>query len=61
MYGERGYRLFNVSEEPNELVTLWEWNSAESVEESMEESDVREVMGESGVVGQPEMYFLNEI
>lgn len=60
-YGERGYRLFRLSEDPNELVTLWEWESAESVQEFMEESDVREAMDESGVVGEPEMYFLEEI
>ena len=60
-HGERGYRLFHVSGEPNEIVMVFEWDSAENAREFLESSDLREVMEEAGVVGEPEIYFLDEI
>lgn len=60
-YGSQGYRLFHVSEDPNELVLLFEYDSAENVQKLLEESDLREVMEKAGMVGEPEIYFLNEI
>ena len=60
-HGSKGYRLFNVAEEPNDIVILFEWESAENARAFIDESDLSEVMEDAGVVGEPEFYFLDEI
>jgi len=54
------YRLFRVAENPNEIVMVGEWESAEAFQRFMEESDVKEKMGELGVISEPEVYILEE-
>lgn len=60
-HGSQGYQLFNVSGDPNEIVILLDWDSVENAQAFIEESDLREVMEEAGVVGEPEFYFLDDI
>ncbi|MFC7046521.1 antibiotic biosynthesis monooxygenase [Halobacteriaceae archaeon GCM10025711] len=60
-YGSQGYRLFTVADDPNEVVVLFEWDDAENARRFLEESGLREVMDEAGVVGDPEIYFLDEM
>jgi len=60
-YGEGGYRLFRVSDDPEELVILFEWDSAENARSFLEDSDLQDVMTEAGVVGEPEVHILDEI
>lgn len=60
-YGSQGYHLFRDAERPNDLVMLFEWDSMANAESFLEESDVEEKMGEGGVVGEPEIVFLEEI
>lgn len=60
-YGGRGYRLFRTPEDANELVIELDWDSAENAKSFLEDSDVRDVMTEAGVVGEPEITFLEEI
>ena len=55
------YRLFHDAENPNEVVMMGEWESAEAFQRFMEESDVKEKMGELGVISEPEVYVLEEI
>lgn len=59
--GQVGYELFRVSDDPNEIVMMMEWDTAENAQRFLEESDVRERMAELGVVGEPEIYFLDSI
>lgn len=60
-HGSQGYSLFSVSEEPNELVILFDWDSVENAQRFLDSSDLRDVMTEAGVVGEPEIRFLDEI
>lgn len=60
-HGELGYQLFHASDDSNEIVILFEWDSAENAWEFLEESDLRDVMEEAGVVGDPEIHVLDEI
>jgi quinol monooxygenase YgiN len=55
------YRLFREAGKPNEIVMMGEWESAEAFQRFMEESDVKEKMGELGVTSEPEIYVLEEI
>lgn len=59
--GSKGYRLFQTTEDPNEVVILFEWDSAENARRFLESSDLHDVMREAGVVGDPEIHFLDEV
>ena len=59
-YGSQGYTLFRDSADPNELIILMEWDSAENAQRFMEESDLKERMEELGVIGEPEITFIEE-
>lgn len=60
-YGSKGYRLFRDAEADDEVVMLFEWDSMENAKRFLEESDLKEVMETAGVVGEPEIHFLEEI
>lgn len=60
-FGQLGYQLYQGSGNPNEVVVLLYWDSAENAVRFMEESDLAEVMEEAGVVGEPEIQFLDEV
>ncbi|WP_411963933.1 antibiotic biosynthesis monooxygenase [Haloferax sp. YSMS24] len=60
-YGGQGYRLFRRTEDPNELVMVFDWDTMENAQKFLEESDLKDVMEEAGVVGEPEIFFLEEI
>lgn len=60
-YGQTGYRLFRGAEDQNDLSILFEWDSMENAQAFLEESDVRDLMEEAGVVGEPEITFLDEV
>lgn len=60
-FGEQGYRLFCGTNDPNEVCVLLEWDSAENARSFMADSDVREVMEIAGVIGEPEIRFLDEM
>lgn len=54
------YRLFREADNPNEVVMLGEWESPETFQRFMDESDVKEKMSELGVTSEPEVYVLEE-
>lgn len=60
-YGSpENYRLFHEAGTPNEVVVIAEWESVETFQQFMEESDLQEKMGEAGVISKPEVYILEE-
>lgn len=58
--GCKGTQVFRSSEDPNEILVLLEWNDLESARQFAQSQDLREVMQRAGVVGQPDVYFLND-
>lgn len=61
-YGATGeYRLLHETGKPNEIVYVGEWESMEGIQQYMDEGDVDTAMKDSGVIGEPELYFLEEI
>lgn len=60
-YGQVGYVLYRVSDDSNDIIIMLEWDSMENAKRFLEESDVREQMEELGVVGEPEISFLDSI
>ncbi|WP_416840946.1 hypothetical protein [Haloferax sp. DFSO52] len=60
-YGSQGYRLFRTAEDSNDLVMVFDWDTMEDAQKFLEESDLKDVMEDAGVIGEPEIYFLEEI
>lgn len=59
--GSKGGQLFHKEGEPNEIVALFEWDSLENAHEFAASDDLRDTMEEAGVVGEPELHFLEKI
>ncbi|MFB6106526.1 MAG: antibiotic biosynthesis monooxygenase [Halobacteriaceae archaeon] len=60
-HGAHGYQLFRDAEDGDEVTILFEWDSTENARRFFEESDVRDVMADAGVVGDPDVWFLDEV
>ncbi|WP_435347127.1 DUF1330 domain-containing protein [Haloarchaeobius sp. HRN-SO-5] len=59
--GSEGGQVFHKEGEPNEVVVLFEWDSLENAHEFVASDDLRDVMEEAGVVGEPDLHFLEKI
>jgi heme-degrading monooxygenase HmoA len=59
--GSRGGRLYRSADKPNEMTIVWDWESAEKARQFATSPDLREVMEKAGVVGMPQVIFLEEI
>ena len=58
--GETSFKLYRVEGEPNNMLGIFEWDSLENAKAFFELAELKEKMKESGVVEEPEIYFLNE-
>lgn len=58
--GETDCRVFHSTDEPHELVLLSDWNSLEEARKFMSSDELREAMQKAGVVGAPEIHFLED-
>ena len=59
--GSKGARLFRNAADPNELVTLFEWDNLEKAQKFAQSPELREAMQKAGVVDHPDLYFLDEV
>jgi heme-degrading monooxygenase HmoA len=59
--GSRGGRLFRSEKDPNEVVILFEWEDLGKARKFTESEDLLQTMESAGVVGKPDLYFLEEI
>jgi heme-degrading monooxygenase HmoA len=59
--GGKGGTLFRNADNPNNIVILWEWESAEKARAFAQSPALRETMQRAGVVGMPTMIFLDEV
>ena len=58
--GSKGGKVFRNSSNPNELFVVLEWDSIKNAQKFAESDKTKEVMKNAGVVGIPEIYFLDE-
>lgn len=58
--GSKGGKVFRNASDPNDLFVLLEWESMESLQKFAQSDSLKEAMKESGIVGMPEVYFLEE-
>lgn len=59
--GEKSYRIFQTVEDPNNLVFLFEWDTLDNARKFLESEELQAAMQQSGVVDQPDTYFLEEV
>jgi hypothetical protein len=60
-YGSTGYQLMRSAENPNELCMVFEVRDLDRAKELVFSDDLREKMQDAGVVGQPNVDFLEEV
>jgi len=59
--GSKGGTLFHVSGEPNHISILIEFDAKENATKFYESEDLKKVMQDAGVIGKPEVWFLDKI
>ncbi len=59
--GSKGGQLFRDAGDPNQVVVLMEWDNLERARQFTQSDVLREAMQRSGVSGQPDVYFLDEV
>ncbi len=58
--GEKSYQILHTDDDSNNLVSIFEWNSLENAKKFTSSSELKEAMGNAGVVDHPDIYFLEE-
>ncbi len=58
--GSRGARVFRVEGSPNEQIVITEWPDSAAAHAFAELASLRAAMQNAGVVGRPDVYFLEE-
>lgn len=59
-HGATGHRIYRVAGEPNDLVVVNEFESEAGARAFAQDPSLAEIMGSAGVVGAPEVLFLDE-
>lgn len=59
--GSKSSHVFRNSNDPNEIVLLFEWDDIQKARQFAESEDLRRTMEREGVSGKPDVYFLEEI
>ena len=58
--GSKGGKVFRSVDNPNEVFVLLEWDSLTNAQNFSQSAELKEAMQEAGVVGMPDMYFIEE-
>jgi len=59
--GSKGGTLYRKSDDPNDIVITFEWDSTENAEAFLNSDNLRDIMQEAGVTGQPEFIFVDKL
>lgn len=60
-HGQQGHQVFHSSDDPNEVVVLFEWDDHENARALFDSDEMRDRLADAGVQGQPEMTYLDEV
>jgi heme-degrading monooxygenase HmoA len=58
--GEKSHRIMRQENGSSEVFALFKWDSLDNARNFASSSELREAMAKAGVVGKPEIYFLEE-
>jgi heme-degrading monooxygenase HmoA len=59
--GETGFRVLHSVDDPREVVLLLDWESTEEARKFMTSAELRNAMEKAGVVGAPEVQYLEDV
>ena len=59
--GSRGGHLMRSKDNPNELAILFEWDDVEKGRRFYESAEFQRVAAEAGIIGKPEVHYLEEL
>jgi len=59
--GERKYQILLTKGEPNKLMLFFEWDDLDKARKYFDSEEVGNTMKQAGVIGQPEIHFLETI
>lgn len=59
--GSKGGHLFQNSDNPSEIVILFEWDDLKKARQFAQSEDLRKAMERAGVSDKPDVYFLEKI
>lgn len=59
--GSKGGNLYHISGEPNHICIVFEWDSKGNATKFIESDDLKKTMQEAGVLGKPDIWFLDKI
>jgi len=59
--GSKKAHLFRSSDRPNEIIILFEWDDLGKARKFAQSEDLIKTMQLAGVIGKPDIYFLEEI
>ena len=57
-HGQQGYQVFQSTEDPNDVVVIFEWEDDKDPRAFFGSEEMRERMAEAGLKGQPELKVL---
>jgi len=57
--GSKGARILRSADDPNGLMVIMEWDSLDRARQFAQSAELREAMQKAGVIGRPEVSFLN--
>ncbi len=59
--GEKTWQIFHPAGDPNNLTMLFEWDSLDNAHAYFASPDLRHAMEAAGVIGEPEVSWLEEV
>ncbi len=59
--GSRSYQLLRASDNPNELLIIFDWDSQDRAENFAESVGLKEAMVQAGVISEPHIHFWEEV
>ncbi len=59
--GSKGSRVFQNPENPNDVFILFEWDTLENAKKFSTSEDLKKIMEQAGVTGQPHIHFIQEV
>jgi heme-degrading monooxygenase HmoA len=58
--GEISHQVYQDAGDPNELTTVFKWNSLANAQKFAQSTELRTAMADAGVQGPPHVHFLKE-
>lgn len=60
-HGQRSSQIFQSSDDPDEVVVLFEWDDRENARALFDSEEMRERLADAGVKGRPELTYLEQV